>query len=149
MSATVDANILVYASNESDVAYGPARATVERLAAGPDLVYLFWPAIMGYLCIVTHPSILPKPLTFAEAAANISALLERPHIRAPGEAEGFWELYCATAGKQVRANNVPDAHLAALMRQHGVSTIFTRDRGFRRYEGIQAHDPIVTEIIEH
>jgi uncharacterized protein len=142
MSATVDANILVYASNESDPAHARARAVVERLAAGPDLVYLFWPAIMGYLRIVTHPSILPRPLSFAEAAANISALLERSHVRSPGEAEGFWELYCATAGEQVRADDVPDAHLAALMHQHGVGTIYSRDRGFRRFDGIRAHDPI-------
>jgi toxin-antitoxin system PIN domain toxin len=142
MSATVDANILVYASNESDPAYARARAVVERLAAGPDLVYLFWPAIMGYLRIVTDPRILPRPLTFADAAANISALLERPHIQCPGEAEGFWELYRATAGDQVRANDVADAHLAALMRQHGVGTIYSRDRGFRLFDGISAHDPI-------
>lgn len=54
MSVTVDANVLVYASNEADPAHGVARALVERLAAGPDLVYLFWPTIMGYLRI-DHP----------------------------------------------------------------------------------------------
>ncbi len=61
MSATVDANILVYASNTDDPAFRSARALVERLAEGPDLVYLFWPTIMGHLRIVTHPGILPKP----------------------------------------------------------------------------------------
>lgn len=143
MSVTVDANILVYASNTDDPAYRSARSLVERLAAGPDLVYLFWPTIMGYLRIVTHSGILPKPLTFAEASGNVSALLARPHVRSAGEGEGFWALYLATAGTQVRGNDVPDAHLVALMRQHGVDTIFTRDRDFRKYEGIQARDPAV------
>jgi hypothetical protein len=27
------------------------------------------------------------------------------------------------------------------MRQHGVRVIYTRDRGFRRFDGIQAEDP--------
>jgi hypothetical protein len=27
------------------------------------------------------------------------------------------------------------------MRQHGVSTIYTRDRDFRRFDGIRAEDP--------
>ncbi|MBV9279634.1 MAG: PIN domain-containing protein [Chloroflexi bacterium] len=142
MSATVDANVLVYASNTSDPAFRPARALLERLAAGPDLVYLFWPTIMGYLRIVTHPGILPKPLTFAQASANISALLSRPHIRTAGEGTGFWELFLATAGGPIRGNDVPDAHLATLMRQHGVDTIYTRDRDFRRYEGITVRDPL-------
>src|SRR5947209_15915706 len=122
MSATVDANILVYASNAGDPAFAPARALVERLAAGADLVYLFWPTIMGYLRIVTHSGILPRPLTFAEATANISGLLNRPHVRTAGESAGFWDLYLATAGVHIRGNDIPDAHLAALMRQHGVRT---------------------------
>jgi len=78
----------------------------------------------------------------AEASANISALLRRPHVRRAGESTGFWELYLATSGGQARGNDVPDAHLATLMRQHGVETIYTRDRGFRRYEGIAVRDPI-------
>src|SRR5436305_4043232 len=52
VSATVDANVLVYASNESESVHQPARKLLERLAAGPEIVYLFWPAIMGYLRIV-------------------------------------------------------------------------------------------------
>jgi uncharacterized protein len=141
VSVTVDANVLVYASNECDPAFQPARAVLERLAAGPDLVYLFWPTIMGYLRIVTHPAILPAPLTFAEAGANVWSLLRRSHIRTAGETAGFWQLYLATAGAHVRGNDVPDAHIAALMRQHGVSTIYTRDRDFRKYEGINVQDP--------
>jgi toxin-antitoxin system PIN domain toxin len=119
-----------------------AHALVERLAVGPNLVYLFWPTIMGYLRIVKHPGILPKPLSFAEAGGNVGALLARVHVRTGGESEGFWTLYLATAGMQLRGNDVPDAHVVALMRQHGVSTIYTCDRDFRRCEGIQARDPI-------
>ena len=141
MTATVDANVLVYASNEAEPIHQQARELVERLAAGPELVYLFWPSVMGYLRIVTHPAILPRPLTPAEAALNIAQLLSRPHVRAPGEADGFWDHFRTTAGDHARGNDVPDAHLAALMRQHGVAIVYTRDRGFRRFAGIEARDP--------
>jgi toxin-antitoxin system PIN domain toxin len=140
MSLTVDANVLIYASNTADPNFPPAKTLMERLAAGPDLVYLFWPTIMGYLRIVTHPSILPNPLSFIEARANISVLLQRPHVRTTGESAGFWKLYLDTAGEHLRGNDVPDAHLATLMRQHGVATIYTRDRDFRKYEGIVVRD---------
>ena len=142
MSVTLDANILVYASNAADPAFPSARILLDRLAAGPELLYLFWPTIMGYLRIITHAAILPRPLTFDEASANISGLLDRPHIRTAGESEGFWDLHLATAGRQLRGNAASDAHLVALMRQHGATTIYTRDRDFRKYEGIQARDPI-------
>jgi uncharacterized protein len=141
MSVTVDANVLVYASNAADPAFPAAKTLLERLAAGPDLVYLFWPTVMGYLRIVTHPAILPRPLTFAEASSNVSSLLSRPHIRTAGETAGFWGLYLTTASGQSRGNDIPDAHLVTLMRQYGVETIYTRDRDFRRYEGIAVRDP--------
>jgi uncharacterized protein len=141
MSATLDANVLVYASNRADPVHQPALALVERLAAGPDLLYLFWPTIMGYLRIVTHAAIQPRPLPFEDAARNVTALLEQPHVRAPGEGDGFWSLYLGTAGAYARGNQVPDAHVAALMRQYGVGVIYTRDRELRRYEAIEVRDP--------
>jgi uncharacterized protein len=141
VSVTIDANVLVYASNEADALHEPARSLLEELAGGPGIVYLFWPVIMGYLRIVTHPGILPRPLAPRNASANVAQLLERPHVRTPGEADGFWESYRVAAGGDTRGNAVPDARLVALMRQHGVGVIYTRDRDFRRYEEIEARDP--------
>lgn len=141
MSVTVDSNLLVYASNETDEAHPVAKRILEELAAGTEIVYLFWPTIMGYLRIVTHPSILPVPLDPTEAAANIGALLSLSHVRSPAEGDGFWDLYLKTRNKGDRGNDVPDGHLASLMRQHEVGTIYTRDRDFRRFDGITAVDP--------
>jgi toxin-antitoxin system PIN domain toxin len=141
MSATVDANVLIYASNTADPLHETAVKLVRRLAAGPELVYLFWPTLLAYLRIVTHPAILPRPLPPRAAMSNVEALLDRPHVRAPGEADGFWSLFRAAAGDRPRGNDVPDAHLAALMRQHGVRLVYTRDRDFRRFDGIDARDP--------
>lgn len=62
-------------------------------------------------------------------------------MRTPGESLGYWETFRAVASNDTRGDDVPDAHLVALMRQHGVATIYTRDRDFRRYEGIEARNP--------
>jgi toxin-antitoxin system PIN domain toxin len=141
VSVTVDANVLVYASNEADPVHASARELVERLAAGPEIVYLFWPAIMGYLRIVTHPSVLPRPLNPVDALSNVEALVDLPHVHTPGEDDGFLNLYMATRNDSDRGNAIPDGHLATLMRQHGVAKIYTRDRDFRRFDGILAEDP--------
>jgi len=141
MSVTLDANVLVYASNEAEAVHKDARELVIRLAAGPELVYLFWPVLLGYLRVVTHPAILLRPLNPSEATANVESLLDRPHVRTAGEAEGFWKLFRATGQDRARGNEVPDAHLATLMRQSGVRVIYTRDRGFRRFPDIEAVDP--------
>ena len=141
MSVTVDTNVLLYAGNVDDELHERARELLHRLARGPELLYLFWPTIMGFLRIATHPAIFPRPASPEQALTAMTALLERPTVRTEAEGAGFWETYRTTAGHDTRGNHVPDAHLAALMRRHGVTIIYTRDRDFRRYKGIEPRDP--------
>jgi toxin-antitoxin system PIN domain toxin len=142
MSATIDVNILLYASDESSSFHPKAAELLERLARGPDLLYLFWPVLMGYLRMSTHPAIFPRPLSVDIATANVGQLLELPHARAVGEGADFWQVYGAvTAGAVVRGNLVSDAHLVALMREGGVGTLWSHDRDFRKFEAVRIRDP--------
>lgn len=144
MSVTIDANVLLYASDERSPRHDPAVALLAQLAAGPGLVYLFWPVAMAYLRIVTHPSVFDQPLDPAEARQNLGQLVDRAHVRCPGEADRFWQVYQdLVGGDAIRGNLVTDSHIAALMHQHGVATIFTADRDFRRFPGITVRDPYV------
>jgi toxin-antitoxin system PIN domain toxin len=145
MSATVDTNVLVYATETGSNVGEAARELIERLARGPDLLYVFWPTLMGFVRIATHPAINERPLAPAEAVGSIAELLTRPHVRAPGEGAGFLGVYESTAPRMTRGRQVPDAHIAALMRQYGVSTIYTRDRDFRRFDGIRVEDPFAAK----
>lgn len=144
----MDANVLVYADNRRDPMHDRARALVQRLSAGPDLLYLFWPTILGYLRIATHPGILPAPIPPSEAVANVDALLRLPHVVTGGEGTTFWRTYLASGGSEVRGNLVPDAHLAALMRDNGVRILYTRDKGFRRFDFLDVRDPFTHRISE-
>ncbi|MEO5678472.1 MAG: TA system VapC family ribonuclease toxin [Acidimicrobiales bacterium] len=142
MSVAIDANILLYASDDDSPRQPAARALLGELAAGPDLVYVFWPVVMAYLRIATHRSIFARPLDPVTARANVDGLVRRPHVRCPGESDGFWALFESTVAPDVvRGNLVTDAHIATLMRQHGVSSIWTADRDFRRFPGISTRDP--------
>lgn len=142
MSQTVDTNVLVYATHIASPFHARARALVEHLAAGPALAYVLWPAVVGYLRIVTHQSILARPLSADEAIANVDALLAPPHVRIAGEGGEFWSAFRAVATDvKPRGNLVSDAHLVALMREHGVTTIWSHDRDFRKFRGIAVKDP--------
>ena len=146
MSQTVDTNVLVYATHTASPFHGRARALVEHLVAGPSLAYLLWPAILGYLRIVTHPNILGNPLSSDEAMSNIEAVIAPSHMRVAGEGDAFWTSFRSVASDvKPRGNLVPDAHLVALMREHGVSTIWSRDRDFRKFRGITVKDPFSEE----
>jgi toxin-antitoxin system PIN domain toxin len=142
MSYTVDANILLYASDESSPVHATARALVQRLADGPEIAYLFWPTVMAYLRIATHAAVFARPLTAAEAIGNVEQLLARPHVRTTGEQERFWNRYREVSDDAVPSGNlVPDAHLVTLMLENDVRTIWTRDRDYRRFPRIEVRDP--------
>ena len=142
MSSTVDANVLLYASDDSSRFHEPASAFLGQLAHGPEIVCLFWPTLMAYLRIATHPAIFAAPLSPGEAMTNVESLLALPHVRSPGEGERFWDRYREVADEaSTRGNLVPDAHVVALMIENGVRTIWTHDRDFRRFDGIEVEDP--------
>lgn len=142
MSVTLDANVLLYASDPESELHVQAQREVDRLVRGPEPLYVFWPVISAYLRLATHPSVFATPLPLATAAANVRDLLSQPYVRAVGEEEGFWRLLLpALEEGRAQGNLVTDAHLVALMRQYGVGTIATRDRDLRRWDGIRVHDP--------
>jgi toxin-antitoxin system PIN domain toxin len=146
MSCALDVNILLYASDTASPCHAAAKSFLSTCARGPDLVYLGWPTIMGYVRMATHPSVFQHPLSHREAMANVESLLRLPHVRALSEEAGFWDVYLTVTDKTpTRGNLVPDAHLAALLRQHGIRRLATHDRDFLKFDGLDAFDPLGTE----
>ena len=41
----------------------------------------------------------------------------------------------------VRGNLVPDAHVASILFQHGVRTIYSNDRDFRKFPSLDVRNP--------
>ena len=142
MSYAIDANVLLYASDRSSARHDAARRFLDRCAANPEVLCLPWPTLMAYLRIATHAAIFSDPLSPADALANVAALLDLPQVRAVSENEGFLEVYRHVSGSAVvRGNLVPDAHVAAILFQHGVGTLYTNDRDFRKFATLQIRDP--------
>jgi toxin-antitoxin system PIN domain toxin len=147
VSAAIDVNPLVYASDTSSPFHEAARAFVERVAAGRELVYVFWPTALAYLRIATHPSIFVAPLSSREALANLGSLLDLAHVRSPGEDATFWAAFRAVADEIApRGNLVPDAHVVALMHAYGVEGIWTHDRDYLKFGGIRVLDPFAPAL---
>ena len=143
MSFAVDVNLLLYASDSGSPHHTQAAAFLHSIVAGDEICYLAWLTIMSYLRITTHSRIFTTPLTQAEAQANIASLLSRPQVQCLSEREGFWDVYCEVAGAlPVRANLVPDAHLAAVLKQNHVRTICTHDRDFYKFTFLRVVDPL-------
>lgn len=142
MSFALDVNVLLYASDSGSNEHKKAQDFLNACIDGKDLFYLAWPTVIGYLRMATHPGIFSQPLSSDEARQNVQTLIDLPHIRLLSEADGFWDVYCSLIDTvPTRGNLVPDAHLAALLRQHGVRVIYTRDRDFRKFDFLEMRDP--------
>ncbi len=142
MSFSCDVNVLLYASDTASPVHEPARRCLRQLASSGDLFCLGWPTIMSYLRIATHPGIFSAPLTPAQALGNVDGLVALGNVRLLAEEAGFLDVYReVTGGFPVRGNLVPDAHLAALLKQHGVRVLYTRDTDFRKFSFLQIRDP--------
>jgi toxin-antitoxin system PIN domain toxin len=144
LSFALDANLLLYASDARSPFHSRARSFLDSCLRSEEVFCLGWPTVMSYLRISTHPAVFEQPLTPDEAMTNVEILLEHPQTRLLAEEEGFWSIYRRLTGEvPTRGNLVPDAHLAALLKLHGVTTLYTNDRDFQKFAFLDVRNPLV------
>ena len=142
MSYSVDVNVLLYASDQDSPRYDKAMQFLKNRASDPELFCICWSTLMAYIRISTHPSIFSNPLSPEEALENVESLLIQPRVRVLSEDDEFLVMYReVTSSFPVRGNLVPDAHLAALLLQHGVRKIYTADADFNKFDFLEVKNP--------
>lgn len=148
MSYSVDVNILLYSSDTSSGFHERALEFMKSCAESSEPLFFAYLTLLSYVRISTHPRIFTNPLTPPEALANVEKLSDLPQVRLISERDGFLELYKeSTHELTVRANLVPDAHLAALLRQHGVSTLYTNNvDDFSRFGFLEVRNPLTVTL---
>lgn len=140
----VDTNVLIYAANTScpEHARCRERLTQWRLQALPW--FLTWGVIYEFMRVTTHPRVFAQPLTPSESLSFIRAVTAAPALRILTESEDhqrFVERLVEDV-PQLSGNIWHDAHLVALMQEHGITRVYTRDTGFHRFSGIDVLDPL-------
>ena len=138
----IDANLLLYAYDESSSGHVPARSWLDAVFSGKEQVWLSWMTILAFLRISTNPRALQNPLTMREASEIVETWLERPQVDILNPGESHWQILRELVlDSQVRSQYVADAHLAALAIEHG-ATLYTHDRDFARFHGLKFVHPI-------
>ncbi len=87
--------------------------------------------ISGFLRLATHNKIFAHPASAAQAVDFVDWLLEDAHVHVPGPVSEWADFRHLVLRKQLSANQIPDAHLAALSINLGVPFV-TFDKGFRQ-----------------
>jgi toxin-antitoxin system PIN domain toxin len=138
----VDTNVLVEAAREEMPHHGKALALVRKLATGAEPWALPWPCVYEFLRVVTHPRVFDPPTAVGVAAGNVATLTSSPSVVMLGEGprHADW-MQRVVRESRATGNHVFDAHIAALLREHGVDEILTRDADFHRFKGLRVTDP--------
>lgn len=138
----VDANVLLFAVDETSPFHVQARDWLTERLNGARRVGLPWQSLGAFLRIATHPRAFDQPLDPATAWERVADWLtcDVAWIPEPGErhAEILGDL---VVRYHVRGALVADAQLAALALEHGL-TVCSADTDFARFAEIRWENPV-------
>ena len=138
----VDTNILIYAHLLVFPQHESARTWLDGQLSGTSAVGLPWASVLGFLRVVSNPRAFARPATVAQAWSQVSAWLACDPVWMPAPTERHADvLGQLLAAPGVHGNLVPDAHLAALAIEHGL-TLCSTDSDFARFPGLRWLNPI-------
>ncbi len=138
----VDANLLLYAANHAAPEHERARAWLDAQLTGRRRVGLPWPSLLAFVRLATNPLVVRNPATARAAWDQVRAWLEAEPAWVPLPTARHAELvgrFCEEGWMTSRL--VPDAHLAALAIEHGL-TVCSSDGDFARFPGLDWMNPL-------
>jgi uncharacterized protein len=140
----IDTNILVYAHRQDAPFHQQAARCVAEVAEGRAAWAIPWPCLHEFLAIVTRQGIYRPPTPLSVALDHVDSLLESPTLVLLAESEQHWgDLRALLIASQVTGARVHDARIAALCREHGVRELWSADRDFGRFPGLEVVNPLV------
>jgi len=136
--------MLVYAHVSSFAQHNFARDWLDRQLNATAPVGLPWASILAFLRLVTNPRLFESPEPIGEAWQQVRAWLAAEPAWVPQPTDRHADLlgkFLALPG--VHGNLVPDAYLAALAVEHGL-TLCSTDGDFARFQGLHWLNPIAS-----
>ena len=141
----VDANLLIYAANRSAPEHGPARTWLDDRLSSSTAVGLPWMSLLGFVRLASNPAVVRHPVGLAAAMGQVQEWLAcaPAWIPQPGP-EHAAILARLLAAPLMTSRLVPDAHLAALAIEHGL-TLCSSDGDFAKFAGLVWQNPLAAE----
>lgn len=141
----VDTNILVYAANSNAPEQEPCSRALEQWRKQAGAWYLTWGICFEFLSVITHRRVAPSPWSAGAAWDFLNALIQSPGLEMLVPSDRYADVLqdIMIEMPTLRGNDMHDVEIAALMRDHGIKTIYTRNTGFHRFKFLEPIDPIV------
>ena len=140
----VDTNVLVYAANSAAREHARCRELLLSWRCEPLPWHVTWGILYEFLRVATHPRVFERPWAMGQAWTFVDGILRSPGLTVLQETERHVEIAreVLAGSPPVAGNLVFDAHTAILMREHGITRIFTRDTAFHVFPFLAIIDPL-------
>lgn len=137
-----DVNLLVYAYNADAPHHGAARVWWERCLGANEAVGLPWAVALGFVRVMTHRSVLSRPIDPRTALGHVRAWLDQPNVEivepGPRHLQILEDLLGALG---IAGALTTDAHLAALAIERQAE-LHSNDVDFARFAGLRWCNPL-------
>ncbi len=137
----IDVNLLIYAKVDSMGEHDSAREWLEGRLSDVPGVGMPWHSLLGFVRVVTNRRIFDNPMSVQGAWAQVDEWLALPNVFTPDPTQRHAEILRALMPEVGRPEHIPDAHLAALAIEYGL-TLQTTDRDFARFSHLKWANPI-------
>jgi len=136
----LDVNLLIYATNKSAPEHARASAWFDDLMNSGEQVALPWHTLMGFLRVANAVG-RKDPQSMDVALEFLEDWLEWDSVWVPEPTINHVKIVGNLLRKIPRGKLVPDAHLAALSIEHGL-TLCSNDADFRLFDGVRLLNPL-------
>jgi toxin-antitoxin system PIN domain toxin len=102
-------------------------------------VGLPWPSLLGFVRVVSNPRVFPRAESPHDAWRQVGGWLDADAAWVPTPGEAHRAVLASLLPAVTGPNLVPDAHLAALAIEHGL-TLMSTDGDFARFPGLRWED---------
>lgn len=143
----VDTNLLINAWSKESPFHEPAAELMDDLEFGTSEWAIPDSCLYEYYQSVTSSKKFTNPATPKVALEHIEFWLSLPHVvilcEFADEYDDHWAcLLDILQYTQIKGLDVFDAHAAAICITHRVGEIWTQDKGYGRFKGLTARDPL-------
>ncbi len=138
----VDANLLVYAFTPSMPQHEAARSWLDARLNDTPRVGLPWPSLLAFVRLTSNPRIFERAVPVTRAWRQVEEWLALGSSWIPAPTARHRTVLAGVLQEiGEKAELVPDAHLAALAIEHGL-TLCSSDGDFGRFKNLKWLNPL-------
>lgn len=137
----VDASLLLYARSRDAPQHAQAQDWLDAQLSGRSRVGLPWESLLAFVRLISSPRIFQRPESTDAAWRQVEDWLSAAPVWVPRPTDRHFDILGRLLPAVDRSELVPDAHLAALAIEHGL-TLASADRDFARFEQVRWVNPL-------